>query len=224
LSSPASIAAILDHTLLRVDATASDIDRLCDESRQHGFAAVCVNPFHVPRAARRLEGAPSLVAAVAGFPLGATSGKMKAAEAERVVSEGAREVDVVINVGALKSGDFDVVNRELDLVVDASRRGGAIVKVILETSVLTDQEKEIVCAAAIRSGAAFVKTSTGFGPGGATVTDVALLRRLVGDGLGVKASGGIRDLRAVLDMVAAGASRIGTSAGLRIVEEAARTV
>lgn len=224
LSSPASIAAIIDHTLLRPDATAADIDRLCAEAITHGFAAVCVNPYWVAHAARQLAGHTSVVAAVVGFPLGATTPDVKAYEADRVVADGAREVDMVVNIGALKTGTFGIVEREIDLVVGLCRLHAARVKVILETALLTAAEKEWVCAAATRAGAAFVKTSTGFGPPGATAADVALLRRAVGRDLGVKASGGIRDLNRIHELVAAGATRIGTSTGVRILEEAARHV
>ncbi len=220
--SPASIAAIIDHTLLRPDATASDIDRLCAEAIEYGFAAVCVNPWWVARATTRLAGQPhTKVASVVGFPLGATPGDVKTFETERVLRDGATEIDVVINIGALKSGDMQTVSSELDDIASRCQSHGSAMKVILETGLLTAPEKELACLAAVRAGATFVKTSTGFGSGGgATVYDVALLRRLVGSTLGVKASGGIRDLRTVLGMIEAGATRIGTSAGPLIVQEA----
>jgi deoxyribose-phosphate aldolase len=214
---PGDVAALIDHTLLRPDATRSDIDRLCDEARQFGFATVCVNPTWVGHAAARLRGSAVGVTAVVGFPLGATTADVKACEARRVIVDGAREVDTVINIGALKSGDLRTVERDVDAVVQTCHECGALTKVILETALLTDAEKVAACTIAKAAGADFVKTSTGFGPGGATVADVALMRRVVGDDMGIKAAGGVGDLETLRAMVDAGATRIGASAGVRIV-------
>jgi len=217
--SPRELARLIDHTLLKPEATRPQIEALCDEARGHGFVAVCVNPVWVPLAAERLHGAGSRVATVAGFPLGACAPETKAFEAARAVADGATEVDMVLNVGALKSGDDRLVERDIAGVVAACHGAGALTKVILETGLLTDDEKTRACALSRRAGADFVKTSTGFRPGGATVADVAFLRRSVGGTMGVKAAGGIRDLATALAMVAAGANRLGTSAGVRIVAE-----
>lgn len=207
--------------MLRPDTTGADIDRLCAEAVAHGFAAVCVNPFWVARASASLRNHPTTkVASVVGFPLGATLVDVKVLEARTALDQGATEIDMVINIGALKSGWLEIVEDELEAVSNVCRAVGARLKAILETTLLTEGEKENACHAAVRAGAAFVKTSTGFGGvGGATVADVALLRRLVGDRLGVKASGGIRDLRTLRAMLDAGATRIGTSAGPDIVRE-----
>ncbi len=215
-----AVAALIDHTLLRPDATAADIDVLCREAAELRFAAVCVNPTWVARCAERLRGTPVAVCSVVGFPLGATTPEAKAFEARRAVCDGAREIDTVINIGALKSGDLPLVERDIEAVARICREGAVLSKVIIEASLLTDEEKVTACTLAKAAGADFVKTSTGFGPGGATVHDVALMRRVVGPGLGVKAAGGVRDLAALQSMVAAGASRIGTSAGVAIVRQA----
>jgi deoxyribose-phosphate aldolase len=217
------LAALIDHTLLKPDAERREIEALCDEALEHGFAAVCVNPFWVKHAAARLAGASSRVATVAGFPLGASTTDAKAYEASRAVADGASEIDMVLNVGALRSGDVAVVRADIAAVVRACHAGRALVKVILETGLLSDAEKERACLLAREAGADFVKTSTGFGPGGATAADVALLRRTVGPDLGVKASGGIRDLATATAMIEAGATRLGTSSGLRILAESARS-
>jgi len=174
------IAAAIDHTLLKPDATRAQIETLCREAREHGFASVCVNPTWVALSARALAGARSRVCTVVGFPLGATTPEVKAFEAQRAIADGAAEVDMVLNVGALKSGDDAAVQRDIAAVVAASHPWGAIVKVILETGLLTDEEKRRACALAQAAGADFVKTSTGFGPGGATTADVELMRRAVG--------------------------------------------
>lgn len=217
---PADIAGYIDHTLLRPDTTFDQIDKLCDEAAQFGFASVCVNPFYVKRCARKLAHTSVKVCTVVGFPLGANTSQLKAMEARRAIREGAREIDMVINVGALKSGDNDTVYRDIRDVVDACLDGGAICKVILETALLTDEEKIRACAAAVRAKADFVKTSTGFGPGGATAEDVALMHQCVSEArMGVKASGGIRDLDQAARMIKAGATRIGASAGVKIVKE-----
>jgi deoxyribose-phosphate aldolase len=214
---PVDLAAYIDHTLLRPDATAADIDRLCDEAVRHGFASVCINPVWVPRAATRLKGTGIPVASVIGFPFGATLSEVKAHEARVVLRAGAREIDMVINIGALKSGLLDQVRSDIGAVSDACHESGALNKVIIETALLTDREKVIACQLAMAAKADFVKTSTGYGGGGATVFDVALMRETVGSRLGVKASGGIRTKDDVEEMIAAGATRIGASAGVRIV-------
>ncbi|MCL6561299.1 MAG: deoxyribose-phosphate aldolase, partial [Firmicutes bacterium] len=197
------------------------IIKLCNEARHYGFAAVCINPCYVPIANRELTGSDVAVCTVAGFPLGASEPAVKAAEAATAVRAGASEVDVVMNVGFLKGGLLNGVKEDLEGVVRAARqeRPGVIVKVILETSLLTEMEKVEACRLAVAAGADFVKTSTGFGKGGATVADVALLKRTVGPEVGVKASGGIRDLATALSMVRAGANRLGTSSGIAIINE-----
>ena len=213
---PLDVAKYIDHTLLKPEATADEIDQLADEAREYGFASVCINPTWVKRSAERLRDSDVKTCAVIGFPLGANTAEIKAMEARRALRDGAREVDMVINVGALKSGDYDVVRKDIEKVVDAAHEGGAIVKVILETSKLSDEEKVIASAIAKAAKADYVKTSTGFG-GGATVFDVALMRETVGPDIGVKASGGVRTAEEVEDMIAAGATRIGASAGVQIV-------
>jgi deoxyribose-phosphate aldolase len=214
---PQNLARFIDHTLLRPTATAADIDRLCDEAVEHRFAAVCINPCWVARAARRLRGSAVTVASVVGFPLGASSPEIKAMEARRALREGAREIDMVINIGALKSGDHELVRRDIAGVSDACREVGARNKVIIEAAYLEDEEKVVACRLAQAARAHFVKTSTGFGPGGATVFDVALMREVVGEKMGVKAAGGIHTAAEVREMITAGATRIGASAGVRIV-------
>jgi deoxyribose-phosphate aldolase len=213
---PADLAPLIDHTLLRPDATAADIDRLCAEARAHGFAAVCVNPVWVRRAAGQLRGSGVRVASVVGFPLGASTSEIKALEARRALRDGAREIDMVMNIGVLKAGDHEAVRADIAQVTSACREVGALCKVILETSLLTDEEKVIASRLAQAAKADFVKTSTGFAGGGATVFDVALLREAVGPGMGVKASGGIRTADEAQLLVAAGATRIGASAGVQI--------
>ena len=213
------IARAIDHTLLKPDAIREQIETLCAEAREHGFATVCVNPAWVRLCADRLRGSETRVCTVVGFPLGATLPEVKAYEAGRVVAEGACEVDMVINVGALKSGDYRLVERDIAGVVGTSHGGGALVKVILETSLLSDDEKVKGCVLSQAAGADFVKTSTGFGPGGATAEDVALMRRVVGRDMGVKAAGGVRDLRSAQQLIEAGADRIGASVGVKIVQE-----
>ena len=214
---PQNLAPFIDHTLLRPTATAGDIDRLCDEAVEHRFTAVCINPCWVARAARRLRGSAVTVASVVGFPLGASSPEIKAMEARRALRDGAREIDMVINIGALKSGDHELVRRDIAGVSDACREVGARNKVIIEAAYLTDEEKVVACRLAQAARAHFVKTSTGFGPGGATVFDVALMREVVGEKMGVKAAGGIHTAAEVREMITAGATRIGASAGVRIV-------
>jgi deoxyribose-phosphate aldolase len=215
------IAALIDHTLLKPDATASDIRKVCQEALQFKFASVCVNPYWVPLVAAELAGSPVKVCTVTGFPLGATPTKIKVAEAEEAIRCGAQEVDMVMNVGALRSGDYDAVKLDIRAVAEACHKGGAILKVILETALLDDNQKAIACTLAKMAGADFVKTSTGFGPSGATAHDIALMRRVVGNEMGVKASGGIRTLDDLRTMAEAGASRIGASASVKIVQAAA---
>jgi deoxyribose-phosphate aldolase len=214
---PADLAKYIDHTLLRPDAAADEIDVLCDEALEFGFASVCINPTWVRRAAERLRGSTVKVCTVIGFPLGANTTEVKAMEARKALRDGAREVDMVINIGALKSGVLDVVRSDIEKVVDAAHESGAICKVILETALLSDEEKVVASALAKQAKADFVKTSTGFAGGGATVYDVALMRETVGPDMGVKASGGVRTLEDAEDMIAAGATRIGASAGVQIV-------
>lgn len=214
-------AKLIDHTILKADATAADVEKLCAEARQHGFFSVCVNAVHVPRVAQLLRGSEVRACAVVGFPLGASAPEIKALEARKAIREGAREIDMVINVGALKGGDDALVLRDVRGVVESCRDGRALSKVILETVLLTDAEKVRACEIAMRAGADFVKTSTGFSSGGATAADVALMARTVAPrGLGVKAAGGVRSWADLLKMVRAGATRIGTSSGIRILEEA----
>jgi deoxyribose-phosphate aldolase len=213
------IARTIDHTLLKADATREQIERLCAEAREHGFATVCVNPTWVPLCAEELRGSETRVCTVVGFPLGATLPEVKAFETSRTVAEGACEVDMVLNIGALKSGDYRLCERDVAGVVEAGHGGGAIVKVIIEAALLSDDEKVKACVVAKAAGADFVKTSTGFGPGGATAADVALMRRVVGPEMGVKAAGGVRDLKSAQAMLEAGADRIGASVGVKIVQE-----
>jgi deoxyribose-phosphate aldolase len=215
------IAALIDHTILKPEATRADIIKVCREARQYNFASVCVNSYWVPLVRGELAGSPVKVCTVVGFPLGAASTEAKAAEASAAVCAGAQEVDMVINVGALRSGDQDAVKADIEEVVRVSHRGGAIVKVILETALLDDNQKAVACMLAKEAGADFVKTSTGFGPSGATAHDIALMREVVGPRMGVKASGGIRTLQDLQAMTAAGATRIGASASVKIVEATA---
>jgi deoxyribose-phosphate aldolase len=214
---PKDLAKYIDHTLLRPDASPADIDTLCDEASEYGFAAVCINPTWVARARKRLRSAGITVASVVGFPLGANTPEIKAMEARRALRDGAREIDMVINIGALKGGEHDLVRRDIAGVSDACREVGALNKVIIEAAYLTDEEKVIACRLAVAGRAHYVKTSTGFGPGGATVFDVALMREVVGAKVGVKAAGGIHTATEVREMITAGATRIGASAGIRIV-------
>jgi len=216
-----SIAALIDHTILKPEATRTDVIKVCREARQYNFASVCVNPYWVPLVRAELAGTPVKVCSVVGFPLGATSTEAKAAETAAAVRDGAQEIDMVINVGALRSGEQDAVRKDIHEVVKAAHQGGAIVKVILETALLDDNQKALACMLAKAAGADFVKTSTGFGPSGATAHDIALMRQAVGPAMGVKASGGIRTLEDLQTMTAAGATRIGASASVKIVEATA---
>ncbi len=217
---PQDLARMIDHTLLRPDATRDQIAQLCAEARQYGFASVCVNPTNVRQCAQLLKDTDVAVCTVVGFPLGATLTEVKAFEAEQAIREGATEVDMVINIGALKSGDHELVERDIASVARACHASNAILKVIIEAALLTDEEKAAACRLARAAGADFVKTSTGFGPGGATVEDVALMRRVIGPAMGIKAAGGIRTYADAQKMIAAGATRIGASASVKIMQEA----
>ncbi|QSQ13580.1 deoxyribose-phosphate aldolase [Myxococcus landrumensis] len=211
----ADLAPFIDHTLLKPEARAEDVVKLAEEARQHGFATVCVNSSHVATAAKVLAGSSTVPIAVVGFPLGAALSSAKAFEAREAIAAGAREIDMVVNIGALKSHDYALVQRDIAAVVEAC--GPVPVKVILETSQLNDEEKVIACVLSKAAGAAFVKTSTGFNGGGATAEDVALMRRVVGEDVGVKASGGIRSAEDAMKMVRAGANRLGASASVAII-------
>jgi deoxyribose-phosphate aldolase len=213
------IARLIDHTLLKPEASREDIQRLCEEAIDYGFASVCVNPWNVSQAAELVRGTEVRVCAVVGFPLGATLPIVKEFEAGEALKAGAQEIDMVINVGALKSGQEALAEADIRGVADASHRAGALCKVILETALLTREEKVRGALLAKKAGADFVKTSTGFGPGGATVEDVRLIRETVGSGTGIKAAGGVRTLEEVRKMVEAGATRIGTSSGVKIIEQ-----
>jgi deoxyribose-phosphate aldolase len=215
-----SIASLIDHTLLKADAGYEDIRKICDEAKRHGFASVCINPAMVSLASSLLTNSPVRVCTVVGFPLGATLGEVKAFESEASIVNGAHEIDMVLNIGALKSKDLVTVGQDIQLVVQVCHAREAICKVIIETAYLTDEEKISACSVAKASGADFVKTSTGFGPGGASAKDVALMRGVVGDDVGVKASGGIRDWKMLQEMIQSGATRIGASASVKILQEA----
>jgi deoxyribose-phosphate aldolase len=217
----ANLARMIDHTLLKPDATPDQIAQLCFEARKFGFASVCVNPAWVKLCAQLLQGSPVKVCSVVGFPLGATAPEAKAFECQNAIEQGATEIDMVINIGALKARDLELVARDIRGVVAAAHARGAIVKVIIEAVLLTDEEKTIACLLAKEAGADFVKTSTGFAGGGATVHDVELMRRVVGPELGVKAAGGVRTHEDAERMVQAGATRIGASAGVKIIQGAA---
>ena len=211
-----NVAGMIDHTLLKADATEAQIAKLCQEAKEHGFASVCINPGYVPEAAEALKGTDVRVCTVIGFPLGATSSEAKAAETADAIAKGAAEVDMVVNVGRIKSGNWDYVRSDIAAVVNAAR-GRALTKVIIETCLLTDDEKIRVCEIAKDAGADFVKTSTGFSTGGATAADIALMRKTVGPDMGVKASGGIHSTEEAIALIEAGASRIGASAGIAII-------
>jgi deoxyribose-phosphate aldolase len=213
-----NLAMMIDHTLLKPDATPDQIAQLCFEARKYGFASVCINPTWVKLAAQLLQGSPVKVCTVIGFPLGATAPEVKAFETQNAIEQGATEIDMVINVGALKARDLELVARDVRGVVAAARAGGAVVKVIIEAVLLTDEEKTIACLLSKEAGADFVKTSTGFAGGGATVHDVELMRRVVGPELGVKAAGGVRTYADAESMIKAGATRIGASAGVKIIQ------
>jgi deoxyribose-phosphate aldolase len=220
---PGGVASMIDHTLLKPDATRREIEALCREAAEYRFASVCINPTWVALCARLLQSTGVKVCSVVGFPLGATTSDAKHYETRRAIFDGAREIDMVINIGALKSGELRVVERDIEAVTAPCREAEALSKVIIEAALLTDDEKITACTLAKAAGADYVKTSTGFGPGGATAADVALMRRAVGEEMGVKAAGGVRDLESLKAMVAAGATRVGASAGVRIVQESRGT-
>jgi deoxyribose-phosphate aldolase len=211
------LAGMIDHTMLKPEASIAEIEKLCSEAKRYGFASVCINPSYVPLCAKLLAGTEVKVCTVIGFPLGATSTASKAFETEQAIRDGAQEVDMVMNVGMLKSGEYEYVENDIFAVVSTAKRYHVLSKVILETGLLTDEEKIQACVLAKRAGADFVKTSTGFGKGGATAGDIALMRRVVGSAMGVKASGGVRSKEDALAMVASGADRIGASASVKIV-------
>ena len=213
-----SLSYMIDHTLLKPDATKDQVAQLCYEAKECDFASVCVNPSHVKLCAELLKDTQVRVCTVVGFPLGATSTETKVFEAQKAIRDGATEVDMVINVGALKSRDYERVQNDVASVARACHAGGSILKVILEAALLSDEEKVAACQLVKVSGGDFVKTSTGFGPGGATAEDVALMRKVVGPSMGVKASGGIRTFADAQKMIAAGASRIGASASVKIIQ------
>ncbi|MFJ7637259.1 deoxyribose-phosphate aldolase [Peribacillus sp. NPDC097206] len=212
-----NVASLIDHTLLKADATKEQIKVLCEEAREYKFASVCVNPTWVKYASELLEGSEVKVCTVIGFPLGASTPETKAFETKDAISNGAHEVDMVINIGALKDKDDELVERDIRAVV-AAATGKALSKVIIETSLLSEEEKVRACEIAVKAGTDFVKTSTGFSTGGATVEDVALMRKTVGPNIGVKASGGVRNTSDAEKIIEAGASRIGASAGVSIVK------
>jgi len=216
-----SIAALIDHTLLKPEATAADIRKVCAEARHYGFASVCVNPYWVRLVAEELAGSPVKVCSVVGFPLGASATQIKVAETAAAIRDGAHEIDMVLNIGELRGGNHDAVRGDIQAVVEIAHACGAIVKVILETALLNDEQKVAASLLAKEAGADFVKTSTGFGPAGATAADVTLMRRTVGPSMGVKASGGVRTLEDLKTMAAAGANRVGASASVKIVEATA---
>ncbi|WP_368285390.1 deoxyribose-phosphate aldolase [Enorma massiliensis] len=215
----ASLATYMDHTLLKPEATAADIDRVVAEARQFGTASVCVNPYWVARVAAGLAGSGVKTCTVIGFPLGATSTASKVAETRDATAHGAQEIDMVINIGELKAGNDDAVRSDISAVANAAHEAGALLKVIIETCLLSNEEKRRACELSVAGGADFVKTSTGFSTGGATTADIALMRETVGPELGVKASGGIRTLEAAIAMIEAGATRLGVSAAVSILEE-----
>ncbi|WP_035294184.1 deoxyribose-phosphate aldolase [Clostridium sp. KNHs214] len=213
------IQQYIDHTLLKPEATEEQVIKVCKEAREYKFASVCVNPYYASLVTKELEGTEVKTCVVIGFPLGTNTKEVKAFETEKAIKDGAKEVDMVINVGALKDKKYDVVKEDIKSVVEAAK-GKALVKVIIETCLLTEEEKVKSCELSKEAGADFVKTSTGFSTGGANKEDIALMRKVVGKELGVKASGGIRDYKACMDMINAGASRIGASAGIKIVQQA----
>jgi deoxyribose-phosphate aldolase len=210
------IAAMIDHTLLKADSTQQEIIKLCEEAKRYSFATVCVNPYWVRLAAQELKDSKVGITTVIGFPLGSSTSLVKSTEASDSIRNGATEIDMVLNVGALKSGDFDAVERDIEGVVLACK-GKAIVKVIIETCYLTDDEKKRADEMCKSAGADFVKTSTGFGPSGATLKDIQLIRQTVGNEMGIKASGGVRDLPFAIQLIEAGATRLGTSSGIALV-------
>jgi deoxyribose-phosphate aldolase len=214
------VARLIDHTLLKPQATPVQVEQLCDEARRYGFASVCINPVYVRLAAEKLKGSGVAVCTVIGFPLGATTTSIKVKEAQQAMADGATEIDMVMHIGALKAGDHDAVREDIAAVSAACHAGGALLKVIIEAVLLSDEEKVTACRLAQAAGADFVKTSTGFAGGGATVEDVRLMRQTVGPRMGIKAAGGVRSYADAMAMVEAGATRIGASAGVEIVEQA----
>jgi len=212
------LAGMIDHTLLKPDATHAMVEQLCAEARKYHFASVCVNPTHVKLSAELLRGSDVKVCTVIGFPLGANTSEVKACEARNALENGASEIDMVIAIGALKAGNTELVGADIRAVVEAGHAGKALVKVIIETALLTDEEKVTACLLAKEAGADFVKTSTGFSGGGANVHDIALMRKTVGPDMGVKASGGVRTHEDAVALVEAGATRIGASAGIKIIQ------
>ena len=217
--SGADLARMIDHTILKPEATPAEVEKVCREALEHNFASVCVNPAYVVLVKESMKNSTVKVCSVIGFPLGATTTGSKVRETEEAISNGAQEVDMVINVGRLKAGDFAYVEEDIRAVVETAHSKSVISKVIIETCLLSDEEKELVCMIAKKVGADFVKTSTGFSKGGATASDVALMRRVVGTAMGVKASGGIRTFAEAVLMIESGATRIGASSGVKIVQE-----
>ncbi|HYL99434.1 MAG TPA: deoxyribose-phosphate aldolase [Blastocatellia bacterium] len=215
------VARYIDHTLLKPDASRDEIIRVCEEAARYGFASVCINPTWVREAACALRGSGVKVCTVIGFPLGANTSDIKQYESRRAIFDGAGELDMVINIGALKSGDHDIVRKDIAAVVEPAREAECLTKVIIETALLTDDEKIAACRLSKEAGADFVKTSTGFSKAGATVADVALMRSVVGETMGVKAAGGVRDYQQAQEMIRAGATRLGASVGVKIFQEAA---
>lgn len=212
-----NIATMIDHTILKPETTKEMVKKVCDEAREYNFASVCVNPYYVSFVKSQLEGSRVKVTSVIGFPLGSSTKEVKAFEAKNAIENGADELDMVINIGALKNKEYDIVKEDIEAVVNAAK-GNALVKVIIETCLLTDEEKEIACKLSVEAGADYVKTSTGFSTGGATVEDIKLMRRTVGPDIGVKASGGIRDSKKAKEMIDSGASRVGASSSVEIVK------
>jgi len=212
------LACYIDHTLLKADATPAQVEALCHEAREHGFASVCVNAFFVPRASKLLKGSGVKVCTVVGFPLGASPTSVKLAETTWALERGAQEIDMVISIAGVKAREWDYVEDDIRQLAEACHKSGAILKVILEMCLLTQEEKIHCCELAWRAGADFVKTSTGFSTGGATVADVELMRTVVGSNLGIKASGGIKDTAFAQELIAKGATRLGTSAGVQLVK------
>lgn len=210
-----NIANMIDHTVLKAFSTREDVKKICAEAKEYGFFSVCINPTHIELAKKELEGSDVKVCTVIGFPLGANTSEVKAFETKDAISKGAHEVDMVINVGALKDKDYDLVYNDIKSVVDAANKE-ALVKVIIETCYLTDEEKKIACELSVKAGADYVKTSTGFGTGGSTPEDIKLMRDVVGPNIGVKASGGVRTTEDAIKVIDAGASRIGASASISI--------
>lgn len=211
------VAKMIDHTLLKADATKEEVRKLCEEAKTYEFASVCINPTWVSYASEQLKGTPVKVCTVIGFPLGAMTSEVKAFETKNAIENGAEEVDMVINIGALKDGDYETVSKDIQAVTSAAK-GQALTKVIIETCLLTDEEKQKACGLAVQAEADYVKTSTGFSTGGATVADITLMRQTVGPDIGVKASGGVRSKEDAENMIKAGATRIGASSGVKIVQ------